>query len=86
MDESLSTAILAITMFIVGLAIGLIPALFLKQPKPQPQAQITIQGNESAVTITASPSCPVYLNKSGAYTCTGKLDVAISVNGSITIS
>ncbi|MFB6490387.1 MAG: hypothetical protein TU35_003915 [Thermoproteus sp. AZ2] len=85
MDESLSTVMLVIAMFIVGLAIGLMPALFLKQAKPQPQAQIVIQGNGSAVTITASPSCPVYLNGSGAYTCTGKLNVAVSVNGSVSI-
>lgn len=90
MGESLSTVLLAASMFLIGLALGLPSLLLPAKPSPaQGSVRVTITPpSGSPMTITASPTCALIINASGIYSCSGKVGANASVvapNASIVI-
>ncbi|MEZ0247683.1 MAG: hypothetical protein ABWJ97_00285 [Thermoproteus sp.] len=73
MEEPLSTILLAASMFIVGLILGLAASLLISKPQ-QPQLSATVvvtAPNGAPSTVTASPSCQIVINATGIYSCNG---------------
>lgn len=73
MEESLSTTLLAIAMFVLGVIIGLVAVLFVGKPTaPQQGTKAVIYGGDNPITVTISPPCQLTINSTGIYnSCTG---------------
>ncbi|MEL9991821.1 MAG: hypothetical protein QXP98_05445 [Thermoproteus sp.] len=73
MEEPLSTILLAASMFIIGLILGLAASLFVSKPQqPQFSAKVVVSAPGGVPsTITASPSCQIVINATGIYSCSG---------------
>ncbi|MGC8582764.1 MAG: hypothetical protein ACP5I3_00350 [Thermoproteus sp.] len=82
MEEPLSTTLLAISMLILGLVIGLAAALTASRPSaPQTPIKVAVYGQGGSVTVTITPPCQLAINSTGIYnTCTGLIQ---RLNGSL---
>ncbi|CCC81458.1 hypothetical protein [Thermoproteus tenax] len=81
MDEALSVVILAASMFLLGLIIGLATfVLASKAPQTSSSVAVYISYPGGSISISPSQSCPLVINTSGIYSCTGLLK---SLNGTL---
>jgi hypothetical protein len=82
MEEPFSTTLLAVSMFILGLAIGLAAVLTTSGPSaPRSPISAVVYGQGSSAAVTIAPPCQLAINSTGIYnTCTGLIQ---RLNGSL---
>ena len=87
MEESLSTILLAASMFLLGVIIGLAAILIVGKPSaPQSGTKAMIYGGGGSITVTISPPCQLIVNSTGIYnSCTGLVKRLNGTLGNLTI-